>query len=70
MHAITTESVITCPACGLAVSETMPADACHIVYRCERCREVLRPKPGDCCVYCSYGTVPCPPIQRERMLGN
>ena len=20
-------------------------------------------KPGDCCVFCSYGSVPCPPIQ-------
>jgi len=22
----------------------------------------LRPKAGDCCVFCSYGLVPCPPI--------
>ena len=21
------------------------------------------PKPGDCCVFCSYATVPCPPVQ-------
>jgi hypothetical protein len=26
----------------------------------------LRPKAGDCCVFCSYGSVPCPPIQAER----
>ena len=26
----------------------------------------LRPKPGDCCVFCSYGTVKCPPIQQQR----
>ncbi|MDG2339706.1 MAG: GDCCVxC domain-containing (seleno)protein [Paracoccaceae bacterium] len=24
---------------------------------------VLQPLKGDCCVYCSFGTVPCPPIQ-------
>ncbi|HEV8330350.1 MAG TPA: GDCCVxC domain-containing (seleno)protein [Steroidobacteraceae bacterium] len=24
---------------------------------------VLRPKRGDCCVFCSYGSVKCPPIQ-------
>ena len=24
---------------------------------------VLKPMPGDGCVFCSYGTVPCPPIQ-------
>ena len=23
---------------------------------------LLKP-PGDCCVVCSYGSVPCPPIQ-------
>nr|WP_283817643.1 GDCCVxC domain-containing (seleno)protein [Bradyrhizobium diazoefficiens] len=23
------------------------------------------PKSGDCCVFCSYGTVPCPPKQSE-----
>ena len=21
--------------------------------------------PGDCCVFCSYGSVPCPPIQQN-----
>lgn len=24
---------------------------------------MLRPKAGDCCVFCSYGSVKCPPIQ-------
>ncbi|MFZ0027756.1 MAG: GDCCVxC domain-containing (seleno)protein, partial [Pseudolabrys sp.] len=23
------------------------------------------PKDGDCCVFCSYGSVPCPPIQEK-----
>jgi hypothetical protein len=26
----------------------------------------LRPKPGDCCVFCSFGSVKCPPIQEQR----
>jgi PAS domain S-box-containing protein len=30
---------------------------------CAGCGALLRPKPGDCCVFCSYGSVPCPPIQ-------
>ena len=25
----------------------------------------LRPRSGDCCVFCSYGTVKCPPIQAD-----
>ncbi|MED6312174.1 MAG: GDCCVxC domain-containing (seleno)protein [Pseudomonadota bacterium] len=24
---------------------------------------MLKPRPGDFCVYCSYATVPCPTIQ-------
>lgn len=41
----------------------MPTDACQWFHECKGCGTVLRPKPGDCCVFCSYGTVQCPPIQ-------
>ncbi|MDP3857701.1 MAG: GDCCVxC domain-containing (seleno)protein [Stagnimonas sp.] len=27
------------------------------------------PKPGDCCVYCSFGSVPCPPVQSGGRAG-
>jgi hypothetical protein len=54
-------SVITCPGCGERRRERMPADACQFFYECSGCGAVLRPLPGDCCVFCSYGTVKCPP---------
>ncbi len=57
-------SVITCPHCGEAKHETMPTDACQWYYECTGCGRLLRPRAGDCCVYCSYGTVPCPPVQK------
>ncbi len=57
------ESAITCPECDHTRVETMPHDACVIVYDCTACGAELRPRPGDCCVFCSYGTVPCPPKQ-------
>ena len=57
------ESTITCPICGHAETETMLTDACQFYYQCEGCNELLRPLPGDCCVFCSYGSVVCPPIQ-------
>jgi hypothetical protein len=41
----------------------MPTDACQWFYDCESCKTVLRPRAGDCCVFCSYGTHRCPPIQ-------
>ena len=48
----------------------MPTDACQWFYECEQCHTVLKPKPGDCCVFCSYGTVPCPPIQKRDKDGR
>ncbi len=57
------ESTITCPNCGFNKKEIMPTNACQYFYKCEQCNTVLKPKQGDCCVYCSYGTVKCPPIQ-------
>ena len=36
---------------------------------CAGCGSKLRPKSGDCCVFCSYGSVPCPPMQAEGATG-
>lgn len=60
---ITLQSTVTCPHCGHQKEETMPTDACQFFYECENCNTVLKPKTGDCCVYCSYGTTQCPPMQ-------
>lgn len=57
------ESTLTCPDCGTQAVETMPTDACLYFYTCTACGGRLKPKHGDCCVFCSYGSVPCPPIQ-------
>jgi hypothetical protein len=59
----TLESVLTCPKCGHSKRETMPTDSCTFFYECDGCGAVLRPLPGDCCVFCSYGSVKCPPVQ-------
>lgn len=60
------QSTITCPKCGHAETETMPTDACQWFYECKNCGELLKPLKGDCCVFCSYGSVACPPIQKEQ----
>jgi len=60
---IVLQSLLTCPKCGFQKMETMPTNACQFFYQCEQCNTMLKPKPGDCCVYCSYGSVKCPPIQ-------
>lgn len=60
------ESVIICPNCEYEKKETMPTDACQYFYECNNCKAVIKPEAGDCCVFCSYGTVPCPPIQKNK----
>lgn len=45
------ESLLTCPHCGLQTLETMPVDSCQWFYECTHCHTLLKPKPGDCCVY-------------------
>ncbi|MEZ4724782.1 MAG: GDCCVxC domain-containing (seleno)protein [Candidatus Kapaibacterium sp.] len=60
------KSEITCPKCGYKKMEEMPTEACQFFYECENCKTVLKPKDGDCCVYCSYGSEDCPSIQANK----
>ena len=62
------ESTLTCPSCGHQSVETMPTDACQFFYDCKGCGTRLMPLAGDCCVFCSYGSVPCPPVQSSPLL--
>lgn len=61
---------LTCPRCGAHHVEEMPVDACIYFFECTACGAMLKPRAGDCCVFCSYGSVPCPPIQAARAEGN
>ncbi|HXI00606.1 MAG TPA: GDCCVxC domain-containing (seleno)protein [Sphingobacteriaceae bacterium] len=57
------KSTLTCPGCGYKQDEIMPTNACAFFYECCQCKVLHKPLSGDCCVYCSYGTVKCPPVQ-------
>ena len=70
MFAVKLISTIICPACGHKETETMPTDACQYFYECSGCKTLLKPKAGDCCVFCSFGDMPCPPIQEAREKGS
>lgn len=56
-------SAVTCPSCGYTKEEQMHETSCVYFYECNSCKKMIRPKPGDCCVFCSYGTVKCPSAQ-------
>lgn len=60
------DSTITCPECNKQFTEEMPTDACQFFWECPNCKTRIKPLQGDCCVYCSYGDTPCPPIQANN----
>jgi transposase-like protein len=66
MKQVIHQSTIRCPKCGQEETVEMADDSCRISFRCAACGETLTPLAGDCCVFCSYGTVPCPPVQMAR----
>ena len=66
MQKIIYESELSCPECGHKEILKMPSDACQWFHKCSYCGIILKPKRGDCCVFCSFGSVPCPPMQEEN----
>ena len=59
-------STLTCPQCGHGSDETMPTDSCLYFHACAGCGVLLTPRAGDCCVFCSSGSVRCPPVQDAK----
>lgn len=66
----TTVSSLTCPQCRHSSTETMPTNACIHFYECKGCGALLKPKAGDCCVFCSYGDTPCLSRQEPKQQGD
>lgn len=56
-------SNLTCPECDFSEELQMSTESCLFFHECSHCGALLKPRAGDCCVFCSYGTVPCPPKQ-------
>ncbi|WP_093323602.1 GDCCVxC domain-containing (seleno)protein [Shimia haliotis] len=70
MEQVVLISNVTCPDCGHESAHNMPENACQYFMECPNCEALLKPLAGDCCVFCSYGTAPCPPVQRGRECGR
>lgn len=70
MSEVILESTLTCPKCHFSKLETMPTDACQWYYECTHCHALMRPLKEDCCVFCSYGSVACPPVQEGGGCGR
>ncbi|MBU93945.1 MAG: hypothetical protein CL723_05075 [Chloroflexi bacterium] len=58
-------ATITCPNCNFSKNESMPTNQCIVFHECENCFLTLRPLKNDCCVFCSYSDVKCPPMNNN-----
>ena len=59
------QTLVTCPECGTETETFMPTDRCRVLWTCPACGATLTPDADDCCVFCSHGSAPCPPVQRN-----
>ena len=59
------KTIIKCPYCSHKKTEVMPINFCQFLYNCEACKKLIKPIKGDCCIYCSYGSIPCPTVQKD-----
>ena len=62
------KSILTCVKCEHKKEETMPQYASQIEYKCNNCNSIIGVKQNQCCVYCIYGSTPCPSSQRTSQL--
>lgn len=70
MSKIKTTAILTCLKCQTKQPVEMPTNACQYFYKCQSCGEMLKPKEGDCCVFCSYADTKCPPKQQEALVSE
>ncbi|MGB0846810.1 MAG: GDCCVxC domain-containing (seleno)protein [Thiolinea sp.] len=63
MPTIILECTLTCPSCQTKESLTMVQGRSESFFTCTHCSTTHLTKLGECCIYCSYGTVSCPTIQ-------
>jgi len=69
MNNLKKTTTISCPVCKFKSEVQMDPEEPLQFYFCEECGARLKPKPGDCCVYKSYGSVPCVATQKGKKNG-
>lgn len=57
------QTIMKCPSCRTTETVTMDPKTPGDFFTCKECKQTHEPRLGDCCVYCSYGSVNCPAVQ-------
>ncbi|MFZ3039139.1 MAG: GDCCVxC domain-containing (seleno)protein [Polynucleobacter sp.] len=58
-------STITCPICLHAEVLALPKGSSQHLYQCQACKTILKPKSGDCCIFCSFGSIDCASAEKN-----
>ena len=58
------QTIMKCPNCRTTETVTMDQKIPGDFFTCKECEKTHEPRLGDCCVYCSYGSVNCPAVQQ------
>ncbi|WP_315860208.1 tRNA-dependent cyclodipeptide synthase [Cyanobium sp. A2C-AMD] len=48
-------SEMVCPQCRTRISKSIALSVCIVCHKCPGCSMVIRPRPGEGCVFSSYG---------------
>jgi hypothetical protein len=64
------KTIIKCPVCKFQKEEMMKIGTHVAFYTCQECEARIKPRQNECCVFCSYGTVPCPAAQAGKSSGG
>jgi len=66
MGCLNLRSIVQCPHCHFKVTERMSTTQQVREWECPACHKRVQASPGACCIFCEYGTVPCPAVQQGR----
>ncbi len=61
-------SEVRCSTCEYTETIRMPKYATKTSFECTRCKCVMTPRHHSCCIFCSYGSVPCPRQQSKARI--
>ena len=61
------ECEVTCPICSRSRWMTMTTGIQSYFYHCDVCFNLIMPKYGECCIFCSYGSAKCVQILKREI---
>lgn len=58
-------ATLSCPKCKSKEDMNIPEGKCQLFYTCKACKQLIQAVNG-CCVFCDYGSEPCPKAAEHK----